>query len=87
MSGWSRPQGVDPVASLRPDPVTYRDLVEALVGMVCQYMCAEGGYVDPYPVSSDEQAYAVLDALGLIRDGELICEVFDQEWMQRRFGD
>lgn len=63
----------------------YWEVVEALVGMACQHLEDSAGKLDRGCVSSDEQAFDVLERLGLVREGSLLPEAFDHEWLQAQF--
>lgn len=64
----------------------YHELVDALTGMACQYLQRDDGTLDDDAVSAGEIGIDVLSRLGLIRDGKLINEAFNFDWMKAAFG-
>ena len=64
-------------------PPDYAELVNALVGMACQFLAEPGGTLDDYAVSGGQQAIDVLTRLGLVVNGKLTDEAFDPEFYDR----
>ena len=63
---------------------SYVDMVDALVGMACQYMGCNG-QIDHCGDQASETALEILTELGLVKNNELIDEAFDREWLEQRF--
>lgn len=65
----------------------YWELVDALVGMACQYLEDADGQLDEGCVSASEIAVAVLQQLGLVKNGALVNDAFRYEWLKATFPD
>lgn len=68
------------------EPTRY-ELIDALHGMVCQYLENGDGTLRCDSVSASETAIDCLTRLGLIHDNKLIDESFDNRWMLAQYGD
>lgn len=65
----------------------YYELVDALVGMACQYMEDEHGMLNDDCVSAGEDALDILNRLGVVDGRRLVKEAFDIRWIKARFSD
>lgn len=63
----------------------YWELVDALVAMACQYLEGPDGKLDEGCVSASEHAVDVLNRLGLVRDGALVADAFNHQWLREYY--
>ena len=67
---------------MRPE---YWEVVEALLGMACQYLEDADGKLDEGCFSASEGAVDVLTRLGLVQEGALLDDAFNHEWLREKF--
>lgn len=63
----------------------YWEVVQALLGMAAQYLEASDGSLNTHCASAGEETVEVLTKLGLIKEGKLIHEAFDWQYLKKRF--
>jgi hypothetical protein len=63
------------------DKPTEIELVDALLGMACQYLEDSKGFLQCDYVSASEQCIDVLTRLELIKDGKIIGDAYNYEWL------
>lgn len=64
----------------------YHELVNALVGMACQYLedNIDGNLSDNF-VSAGEETIDILENLGLVKDNKIIPEAFDYNFLKDKY--
>lgn len=62
---------------------TELELVDSLIGMACQYLEGPDGDIECDYVSASEQCIDVLSRLELIKDGKIIGDAYNNEWLDK----
>ncbi len=65
---------------------SYQELVDSLACLADHFMTKADGTLNHHDTSACECAISTLTNLGLVDDGKLTQDIYDQEYMTAKFG-